>query len=131
MVTLYRCAMLPTGYDLICTPAALAAPTRAALVWSVAWAAPIMPRMFSADGGLWGTSDDAQTTPLAVDRSRLLPPDRGHNRERVFADDEDRLFFLGLVARYQKRFEFKLYYYCRMSNHFHLLVQLRAAQHLS
>jgi putative transposase len=50
--------------------------------------------------------------------------DRGHNREAVFLDDEDRRAFLGLVDRYRRRFGFRLYHYCLMSNHFHLLLQL-------
>jgi putative transposase len=49
---------------------------------------------------------------------------RGHNREVVFADDDDRRHFVNLLARYQKRFPWRLYYYCLMSNHFHLLLQL-------
>jgi putative transposase len=57
--------------------------------------------------------------------------DRGHNRERIFADDADRQAFLDLVARYRQRFGFRLYHYCLMSNHFHLLVQLTDARHLS
>jgi hypothetical protein len=32
--------------------------------------------------------------------------DRGHNREAMFADDEDREAFLGLLGRYQSRFRF-------------------------
>jgi putative transposase len=50
--------------------------------------------------------------------------DRGHNREAVFLDDEDRRAFLRLVGRYRDRFDFRLYHYCLMTNHFHLLVQL-------
>jgi hypothetical protein len=38
---------------------------------------------------------------------------RGHNREPIFADDEDRRAFLGLVGRYQSRFRFRAYHYCR------------------
>jgi putative transposase len=57
--------------------------------------------------------------------------DRGHDRNDVFADDEDRRVFLDLVARSQRRFYFRLYHYCLMSNHFHLLVQLRDPRHLS
>jgi putative transposase len=57
--------------------------------------------------------------------------DRGHNREIVFADDEDRAAFLGLVSRYQQRFGFRLYHYCLMTNHFHLLVHLQQASHVS
>jgi putative transposase len=49
---------------------------------------------------------------------------RGHNRETVFADDEDRGYFLQLLARYRDRFALRRYHYCLMSNHFHLLLQL-------
>jgi putative transposase len=57
--------------------------------------------------------------------------DRGHNREAVFADDEDRYAFLNLVQRYQKKFGFRLYHYCLMTNHFHLLVQLPDPRQMS
>jgi putative transposase len=56
---------------------------------------------------------------------------RGHDREVVFADDEDRGAFLGLVARYAQRFGFRLYHYCLMDNHFHLLAQLQDPRHIS
>jgi len=49
---------------------------------------------------------------------------RGHNREPVFADDEDRRAFVELVARYRDRFGFRLLHYCLLSNHFHRLVKL-------
>lgn len=52
---------------------------------------------------------------------------RGHNREVVFHDDEDRVFFLHLLARYRNRFDLLIYHYCLMSNHFHVVVQLDAA----
>src|SRR5437016_4380764 len=39
---------------------------------------------------------------------------RGHARETVFHDDEDRAHFLRLLARYRDRFGFSLYYYCLM-----------------
>jgi putative transposase len=56
---------------------------------------------------------------------------RGHNRETVFADDADRRFFLSLLARYRQRFSARLYHYCLMGNHFHLLLQLDDPGHLS
>jgi putative transposase len=56
---------------------------------------------------------------------------RGHNRETVFADDDDRRHFLNLLARDQERFPWRLYHYCLMSNHFHLLVQLQEPKNLS
>lgn len=48
--------------------------------------------------------------------------DRGHDRTLVFADDEDRRAFLGLLARYRDRLGFRLHHYCLMTNHFHLVV---------
>jgi putative transposase len=57
--------------------------------------------------------------------------DRGHNREPIFADDEDRQAFLDLVGRYQKRFALRIYHYCLLTNHFHLLVQLPDPRRLS
>ena len=56
---------------------------------------------------------------------------RGHNRERIFGDDDDRRQFLLLLARYQKRFGLRLYHYCLMTNHFHLLVQLQRPAEMS
>jgi putative transposase len=56
---------------------------------------------------------------------------RGHNRETVFANDEDRRYFLHLLDRYRRRFDLRVYHYCLMSNHFHIAVQVRACRHLS
>lgn len=56
---------------------------------------------------------------------------RGHARERIFHDDEDRGYFLRLLGRYRDRFQFSLFHYCLMDNHFHLLLQLPDARGLS
>jgi putative transposase len=56
---------------------------------------------------------------------------RGHDRAAIFADDEDRHAFLGLVQRYQRRIDFRLYHYCLMGNHFHLLVRLEDPRQVS
>ena len=47
---------------------------------------------------------------------------RGHNREAVFGDEADFTHFLGLLERYRQRFPVRLYHYCLLNNHFHLLV---------
>lgn len=57
--------------------------------------------------------------------------DRGHDRQPIFADEDDYRAFLGLVTRYRGRFGFRLYHYCLMTNHFHLLVQLQDPRHVS
>ena len=56
---------------------------------------------------------------------------RGHNREQIFGDDDDRRHFLDLLARYRDRLGLRLYHYCLMSNHFHILVQLERPADLS
>ena len=56
---------------------------------------------------------------------------RGHNREAIFADSDDLRYFLALLARYRERFGFRLYHYCILANHFHLLLQPEDPRHLS
>jgi putative transposase len=56
---------------------------------------------------------------------------RGHNRERLFCDDDDRRQFLLLLARYRKHFGLRLNHNCLMTNHFPLLVQLQRPAELS
>ena len=48
---------------------------------------------------------------------------RGNNRARVFADDDDHRAFLHSLAQTKLRYLFRLYGYCLMSNHFHLLLR--------
>jgi hypothetical protein len=56
--------------------------------------------------------------------------DGGHNHKTVFAHDEDRLAFLGLVQPYRECFGLQLYHYCLMTNQFDLLVQFQEARQL-
>ncbi len=48
---------------------------------------------------------------------------RGNNRQDVFADDGDRRAFLDALARAKGRYPFRLYGYCLMTNHVHLVVR--------
>jgi REP element-mobilizing transposase RayT len=56
---------------------------------------------------------------------------RGHNREVVFRTEEDAAYFLHLVERYRQRFAVRLYHYCLMPNHFHVLVRAEDPKELS
>jgi putative transposase len=47
---------------------------------------------------------------------------RGNNRAPVFAGPEDYPTFLAALARTQRRYPFRLFGYCLMTNHFHLLL---------
>ncbi len=48
---------------------------------------------------------------------------RGDQREDIFFDDADRLIFLNLLAKEVHQQHWRLYAYCLMSNHYHLLIE--------
>ena len=48
---------------------------------------------------------------------------RGNNRGAVFHDDGDYHAFLHALGQTQLRYPFRLYGYCLMTNHFHLLIR--------
>ncbi|MGE0267967.1 MAG: transposase [Candidatus Omnitrophota bacterium] len=49
---------------------------------------------------------------------------RGNNREVVFAEEEDYYHYLNTLQRYKKKFGFKLFAYCLMTNNVHLLIKV-------
>ena len=56
---------------------------------------------------------------------------RGHNREALFADPDDRRAVFALLARSKKHFGFRLFHDCLMANHVHLLLHLDEPRRLS
>ena len=48
---------------------------------------------------------------------------RGNNGQRVFEDDDDLHVFSQTMRQTQTRYPFRLYGYCLMPNHFHLLLK--------
>jgi len=56
---------------------------------------------------------------------------RGNNRERVFYGAGDFRAFLKALAQTQLRYPFRLFGYCLMSNHFHLVLQPEDGQSIS
>lgn len=46
---------------------------------------------------------------------------RGNNRETVFLDDEDRVFYLDALERHKDKYGIKILAYCLMGNHIHIL----------
>lgn len=49
--------------------------------------------------------------------------DRGNNRQVVFREEQDFVYFLKLLKRYKKELRFKLYHLCLMPNHIHLVIE--------
>lgn len=47
---------------------------------------------------------------------------RGHNREVVFVSDDDYLYYLENLKEWKQYFGCKVYAYCLMTNHVHLIV---------
>jgi len=56
---------------------------------------------------------------------------RGNNREAVFFQAEDYLAFLKALGQTQHRYPFRLFGYCLMTNHFHLLLSPEPGQSIS
>ncbi len=48
---------------------------------------------------------------------------RGNARQRIFHGESDRKEFLGVLKRICGRFEWRVWAYCLMDNHYHLLVE--------
>ncbi|MGH7826698.1 MAG: transposase [Candidatus Binatia bacterium] len=48
---------------------------------------------------------------------------RGNQRQKIFRDDRDRLYYLKRVEHYRQRYGFIVYAYVLMSNHVHFLVE--------
>ena len=47
---------------------------------------------------------------------------RGHNRQTVFAGDDDYLYYLDNLAQWKEKLECKVYAFCLMTNHVHLII---------
>ena len=48
---------------------------------------------------------------------------RGNNRDVIFAEEGDYQHYLNTIQRYKKKYEFKLFAYCLMTNHIHMLIK--------
>jgi putative transposase len=49
---------------------------------------------------------------------------RGNNRQVVFVEDNDYQHYLDILQKYKEKFDFKIFAYCLMTNHVHLLLQV-------
>ena len=49
---------------------------------------------------------------------------RGINRQQIFEDNEDNLFYLRLLKEYKHKCGYKIFAYCLMGNHIHLLIKV-------
>jgi putative transposase len=56
---------------------------------------------------------------------------RGHDRRRLFCEPDDFGTFKDMILRYKQKYQFDLYHYCLMANHFHLLLKIAKGSDLS
>jgi REP element-mobilizing transposase RayT/DNA-binding transcriptional ArsR family regulator len=50
---------------------------------------------------------------------------RGINKQVIFEDEQDNLFFLSALSRYKQTCAYQILAYCLMNNHVHLVIQTR------
>jgi putative transposase len=69
--------------------------------------------------------------------ARILPEQgifhimaRGNNRQEIFKDKEDFEQYIYLLKLYKEQHLFKLYHYCLMSNHLHLILETTPSTNL-
>jgi putative transposase len=48
---------------------------------------------------------------------------RGNRRQVIFADDGDRRFFVVLLARITRQYDWSLHSYCLLDTHYHLVLE--------
>ncbi len=56
---------------------------------------------------------------------------RGNQKQKIFLCDDDYEHFLVLLKRYKKRLSFRLFAWCLMPNHVHLVVEVPMPRDLS
>lgn len=49
---------------------------------------------------------------------------RGNNKEKVFKGENEKEEYLRIIRKYKDRYRFKLYSYCIMDNHAHILIEV-------
>ena len=47
---------------------------------------------------------------------------RGINKGRIFYNDKDRKKFIKVLRNAKERYDFKIYAYCLMNNHIHIII---------
>ncbi len=71
-------------------------------------------------------------------RARIIPEcgivhiiSRGNNKQNVFRDELDFSIYFEKLRKYRVKYPFKLYHYCLMKNHVHLLMEINGKTDLS
>jgi putative transposase len=69
----------------------------------------------------------ARTSRVQIAGGTYHVMSRGNRRQAIYHDDHDRRRFLGFRDTVFRRYGWRLYAYCLMTNHFHLLIETSEA----
>lgn len=47
---------------------------------------------------------------------------RGNNKQNIFYDDNDKIFLIKRIEKYSKQLDIKIFAYCLMENHVHIMI---------
>ena len=61
---------------------------------------------------------------LVIDGACYHIMTRGNNKQKVFGAEKDFYKYMDLLIKYKKRYKFRLYGYCLMPNHIHIMGQI-------
>jgi len=68
----------------------------------------------------------ARIPRIHIDGALYYVTSRGDNNKEIFKDSQDYAFYLELLKKYKQQYEFKLFTFCFIPDHLHLLVELKA-----
>jgi putative transposase len=67
---------------------------------------------------------------LALDNASYHVMVRGNQKQAIFLEEADFLKYLEILRHYKRKYKFKLYGYCLMPNHVHLIIDVENAKDL-
>jgi putative transposase len=70
-------------------------------------------------------------TRFFIDNGCFHIMSRGNQKQKIFNASDDYSIYLKLLLKYKKKYAFKLYGYCLMPNHIHIIGQVEKAITLS
>jgi putative transposase len=73
----------------------------------------------------------ARTARVVMDNTAYHVITRGNQKQNVFRDQADYQEFIKLLQKYKKLYDFKLYGFCLMPNHVHILLEISKGRLLS
>jgi putative transposase len=66
-----------------------------------------------------------RTARITVENACYHIITRGNQKQCVFAEPADYEMYLSILHKYKKRHKFKLYAFCLMPNHIHLIIEVK------